>query len=56
MAGRAVRQLDGQVHLGLSDYVTHAVVTNISVGPLKYADIEYHGIELTVEVHLWEGY
>ncbi len=53
--GALYAQLDGQVHLGLSSYVTHAVVTNIRVGPLTYSGTEFHGIELTVEVHIWEG-
>lgn len=49
-------QLDGQVHLGQSAAgVTHAVITRIQAGPLSYAGIEFHGIELTVEVHLSEG-
>lgn len=48
-------QLDGQVHLGLSSYVTHAVVRTIAAGPLSYAGAEYHGIELTVEVYFGEG-
>lgn len=53
--GALYAQLDGQVHLGLSSYVTHAVVTHMAAGPLSYAGTEYHGIELTVDVHLGEG-
>ncbi len=55
--GTLYAQLDGQVHLGLSDYVTHAVVTDIAVGPLVYpaGGLEFHGIQLTVDVHCWEG-
>lgn len=49
-------QLDGQVHLGQGTAgVTHAVVRSIQTGPLTYAGSDYHGIELTVEVHLGEG-
>lgn len=48
-------QLDGQVHLGLATYVTHAVVRNISAGILPYAGVDFHGIELTVEVHISES-
>lgn len=47
--------LDGQVHLGLSSYVDYARVTDVVVGPLEYAGVEYHGVELTVEVHVSEG-
>jgi hypothetical protein len=49
---------DTLAHLGLSSYVTSAVATNIQVGPLTYGEsggIEYHGIELTIDVHIWEG-
>ncbi len=55
--GALYAQLDGQVHLGLSSYVTRAVVTDIAVGPLVYpaGGLEYHGIQLTVDVGLWEG-
>jgi hypothetical protein len=53
--GSLYAMLDGQVHLGLSSYVTHAVVTNILVGPLSYGGVDFHGIELTVEVHVWEA-
>ncbi len=53
--GSLYAQLDGQVHLGLSSYVTHAVVTGIHVGPMTYSGTEFHGIELTVDVHIWEG-
>jgi hypothetical protein len=53
--GALYAQLDGQVHLGLSSYVTHAVVTGIQAGPLTYGGIEFHGIELTAEVHVWEA-
>lgn len=53
--GALYAQLDGQVHLGLSAYVTHAVISRIQAGPLSYANQEYHGIELTAEVHLGEG-
>lgn len=53
------QQLDGQVHLGLSDYVAHADITAMGVGPLSYGEgeaaVRFHGIELTVQVHLWEG-
>lgn len=48
-------QLDGQVHLGLSSYVTHATVENILPGKLVYGDVEYYGIEFSVEVHIAEG-
>lgn len=53
--GALYAQLDGQVHLGLPDYVTHAVVRGISAGELTYAGETYHGVELSVEVHFWEA-
>lgn len=52
-------QLDGKVQLGLSSYVTHAVVRNFAVGPLIYGEgdsaVRFHGIEFAVDVHLAEG-
>lgn len=51
-----VEQLVGQLALGQSaGGVTHSFITGSQAGTLTYADIEYVGIELTVEVHLVEG-
>lgn len=48
-------QLEGQVQLGLSSYVTHGVVSELTPGLLSYADEQFEGIETTVTVHMWEG-
>jgi hypothetical protein len=48
--------LDGSAHLGLSSYVNNAVLLNVTPGPLKYGEIEYHGLQLTVRVGLGEGF
>lgn len=47
---------DTLAHLGLSSYVNHAENTHMAVGPLTYAGTEYHGIELTIEVYIGEGF
>lgn len=47
-------QTEGQVHLGLSAYVTHAVVVSAMTGVLPYAGEDHDGISLTVAVHCWE--
>lgn len=53
--GSLYDQLTGQVHLGLSSYVTHAVVRNIGVARMTYGGEEFDGIQLDVEVHFWEA-
>jgi hypothetical protein len=48
--------LDGQTHLGLSSYVTNAVVTAIGKpGTIEYADQSYAGFDITVTVYCWEA-
>lgn len=54
--GVLIEQLVGQLALGRStDGVTHSFITGSQAGTLTYADVEYVGIELTVEVHVVEG-
>lgn len=48
-------QLFGQVMLGLSAYVTTAVVDEMGVGRVKYGGIEYQAITLSVAVNFWEA-
>lgn len=51
-----IERLVGQLALGQSAAgVTHSFITGTQAGTLTYADVEYVGIELTVEVHLVEG-
>lgn len=51
-----LEQLMGQLALGqASNGVTHSFITSSQAGTLRYADIEYYGVELTVNVHLVEG-
>lgn len=51
-----IERLIGQLALGQSAAgVTHSFITGSQAGTLTYADVEYVGIELTVEVHLVEG-
>lgn len=53
--GALYDQLSGSVHLGLSSYVTHAVVSNMGVARLSYAGLEYEGVALDAAVHFWEA-
>lgn len=53
--GSLYPQLIGQVHLGLSSYVTHAVIRDLGAARLTYANDEFEGIALTAEVHFWEA-
>lgn len=46
---------DTLAHLGLSSYVTSATTSHMAVGPMTYANSEYHGIEVTIQVRLGEG-
>ncbi|MEY4170634.1 MAG: hypothetical protein RLZ94_1707 [Actinomycetota bacterium] len=51
-----IEQLMGQLALGQSSNgVTHSFITASQAGTMQHADIEYFGVELTVEVHLVEG-
>jgi hypothetical protein len=47
--------LDGSTHLGLSSYVNTATISDVTPGPLKYGNIEFHGLEWTVRVAMGEG-
>jgi hypothetical protein len=53
--GALYDQLSGQVHLGLSSYVTHAVISNMGVARLTYAGAEFDGVTLDAAVHFWEA-
>lgn len=53
--GALYDQLSGQVHLGLSSYVTHAVIRNMGVARLTYGGAEFEGVVMDAEVHFWEG-
>lgn len=52
-------QMSGQLQLGLSGYVLKATVSEMSPGALTYGDgdaaADYHGIELNVDVEMWEA-
>lgn len=53
--GSLYDQLSGQVQLGLSSYVTHAVIGNMGVARLTYGGAEFEGVVMDAEVHFWEG-
>lgn len=49
-------QIDGQVHLGLSSYVTWAAVdVGPNTGKYTYGGVEYFGVEFVVGVRVWEA-
>lgn len=48
-------QMEGQVHLGLDTYVTHADVTSLGIARLTYGGEEFDGVAMEVTVSLWEA-
>ena len=53
--GSLYQQLDGEVHLGLSSYVANSEVATIGAGRMTYAGVEYEGIQIDVQVNVWEA-
>ena len=55
-AGTLLDQLEAQYDLDLAPIVAYAVIDGVRFGKLEYADKEYTGIELSVLVHVNEGF